>query len=559
MVEVKATKGALYLYDAPSNRFELITEYGFRGALRSTADMNDPVVDRCGRNRTPFFVNGLTVEPRFSEILYESATERMLVAPIYQRGQLVGFIDMRDKAAKQPFENSDVPKAQRIADRVGELFANKNVFGQRFIQVATTEEGEGALTGVFSAASAPLPVPVPPPVPDAAPPLAMPSTAPAIAARAAAVASPPFGIATPSTATGRVTRAAAIVVQARAAVEALLRAPAGETLVESDVPVVRDMLRLMLLIPGSVTASFVAVGHLGGFQEITVWSAIADEAVEALQNRIGAWLKKHGENGSVARRNIQSLGAQGATVTAPLIGKVFTAPIQAASVHGLYLSIAFAADPDRGAHEALAALHRQFQNAIEYAVQRRLHESSRRRSAERLVEPDFMKYQDLKRHTDAVVARVEAFARFLNLSPTEIENARLVAIVHDAGMRFLDYEQLYRKRDLSHDELELLKHHPMVGAALVAPVLGADVARAVLSHHERWDGGGYPNDLRGNAIPLLSRILQICDVYESMVAPDGYQPQKTHEQAMAVINSGAGIQFDRDLAGHFAEMMRDRA
>ena len=64
-VEIRATKAALYLIDS-NGKFELITEYGFRGAVRQTTDRNDPIIDRCGRGRTPFFVNGLTAEPRFA-------------------------------------------------------------------------------------------------------------------------------------------------------------------------------------------------------------------------------------------------------------------------------------------------------------------------------------------------------------------------------------------------------------------------------------------------------------------------------------------------------------
>jgi HD-GYP domain-containing protein (c-di-GMP phosphodiesterase class II) len=226
-------------------------------------------------------------------------------------------------------------------------------------------------------------------------------------------------------------------------------------------------------------------------------------------------------------------------------------------LRGLYLTVAFASEPDRSAHDLLAALHRQLQFSIEQSIERRNSVMSRRKMAERLLEPDFTKFPELRKHTELVVARVDAFVKFLGLSAMEIENARILAIVHDVGMRLLDYDRLYRKRDLSHDEKELLQSHVIVGAALVEPFLGREVARAVLCHHERWDGGGYPNDLRGAQIPLLSRVLQICDVYESMTASD-YQPAQPPEHALTVIARGAGIQFDPDLAGRFAEMMRPR-
>ena len=526
-VDVRATKAALYLYDQRDSRFELVTEYGFRGALRGLADRNDPVVDRCGRGRTAFFVNGLMAEPRFSEILYESSTDRMLVAPIYLRGQLVGFIDMRDKAAKQPFDTSDLPKAAKIADRVGELFVNKNLFGQRFIAVSTAPTEQPALTGPYSAAAMPGAA-------TAAAPVALPRplTGPHAVVAIAPVAS----------------RVADVVAQAEAAVKAM-KAPSAVTVTDADIAVARDVVRLMLLIPGLVATAFSA----GRVQEIAARGPIGDDAVTAIQGRIDAWLQKRGDGTFAPKRSVIAGG--GAPVTAAEIQKVFTAPVHAAPLKGLYLTVAFATDPDRPAHDLLAAMHRQLQNAVEQSVQRRVGEAARLRIAEHLLEPDFAKYPELRRHTESVVRRVGQFARFLALSPAEIENARLVAIVHDAGMRLLDYDRLYRKRDLSHDELELLRNHAVVGAALVEPFLGPDIARAVLSHHERWDGGGYPHDIRGGEIPLLSRLLQICDVYESMTSAENYQNPQTHDQAMTVISRGAGIQFDPELAPRFVEMM----
>src|SRR3954447_22981852 len=110
-VEIRATKAALYLL-TNDGRFELITEYGFRGVIRPITDRTDPVVDRCGRGRTPFFINGLSAEPLFSRVIFECASDRLRGAPVYLRGHMVGFIDMRDKAGKVPFDAADLPKAQ---------------------------------------------------------------------------------------------------------------------------------------------------------------------------------------------------------------------------------------------------------------------------------------------------------------------------------------------------------------------------------------------------------------------------------------------------------------
>src|SRR5918911_1937017 len=170
-VEIRATKAALYLYDG-SEKYELITEYGFRGGARQFADKTDPVVDRCGRGRNAFFINGLAADPRFSELLYEAGTDRLLASPIYVRGQLVGVIDMRDKAGKQAFDSNDLPRAMHIAQRVADLFVNNNVFNLRYITLSEIEQvtgqrGQG--TGGVVATAPPQPT-TPTPPPSTAPP-----------------------------------------------------------------------------------------------------------------------------------------------------------------------------------------------------------------------------------------------------------------------------------------------------------------------------------------------------------------------------------------------------
>jgi diguanylate cyclase len=80
----------------------------------------------------------------------------------------------------------------------------------------------------------------------------------------------------------------------------------------------------------------------------------------------------------------------------------------------------------------------------------------------------------------------------------------------------------------------------------------------VLCHHERWDGAGYPNELHGEKIPLFSRIVQICDVYETMIAAESYAPAESLDQAASKMARGAGSQFDPDLTRRFIDMLRAR-
>jgi len=533
-VEIRATKAALFLADPAGTNFELVTEYGFRGALRTTADRNDPIVDRCGRGRTPFFINGLTVEPRFSQLMYDSASERLLAAPVYLRGTLVGVIDMRDKAGKAAFDQTDVPKAQGIADRIGALFANKNVFGLRFIALSEGETKHAA-------------PPPPPAAPAPAPQPAAPKSAP--------VSAPP--VEKPS---AHVPRFATLVVDARSRVASLAAPLQQESIGETELTAIRDVLRSILMIPGAITATFSAFGHMGGIQETAARSTLTDESAKVIQSKLNVWLSKRGESPGFLRSTVQTpFGTSTPSITPAQLEKVFTAPVIAGTLKAMYLTVAFAGVPDRGAHEMLAAWLNQLQLTIEQSMSRGAMQSARLRIAEKLVEPDFTKYPELRRHTDLVVARVEQFTRVLGMSPAEAENVKIAAIVHDCGMRLLEYERLYTKRDLSPEELSLLREHVFVGAA-IEPLLGPEIARAVLCHHERVDGRGYPNELHGDDIPYASRILQICDAWVAMTDSQSYQQRvESPEDAISIIARAAGTQFDPDLARKFVEYMRSAA
>jgi hypothetical protein len=545
-VDIRATKAALYLFDG-TNRFDLVIEYGFRGTIRPSADFNDALVDRCGRGRTAFFVNGVGAEPRLSELLYASATDRLLAAPLYSRGKLIGFIDMRDKAGKAPFEAPDVPKAQHIADRLVEVLADKAIFGHRFIALSKLSGAHGVpvpdakTSGAVGAAPTSR---VPPPRPDTSDPQ---TPAPPHALAGEVPTAPPEAP-RPSL--------ASLIIDARNAASRIAASP-PETLTETELAAARDVLRSILLIPGTAAATFSAYGHLGGVQEISSRSTLTEEAKNLLQSKLNVWLTKKGEPGGYIQTSVLTpFGTSAPPIGAAEIQKVFTAPLTVLSLKGLYLTVAFAANPDRVAHELLGVLHGHLQLVLEQSLQRNALGSLRSRIAEKLVEPALTKYAQLRRHSALVAKLSESFARHLGLAPAEVETVRIVALVHDAGLRLLDYERLYRKRDLTQEELGFLREHPSVGAALVEPLLGPEIAYAVLCHHERADGSGYPNNLSGDEIPFASRIVQLCDAWVAMTDPESYQPPESVEAARAAITRAAGSQFDAELAAKFLTAMR---
>jgi hypothetical protein len=550
-VDIRATKAALYLFDG-NNRFDLVIEYGFRGTVRPSADFNDALVDRCGRGRTAFFVNGVATEPRLSELLYASATDRLLAAPLYSRGKLIGFIDMRDKAGKAPFEAADVPKAQHIADRLVEVLADKPIFGHRFITLSklsgahATPVPEATTSGAAGASPAGRVPPQRPSTSSLQPvaPSPAPAAEPPISPRAPLHEAPPE---TPRPSL------ASLIIDARTAASRIAIS-SSEALTEAELAAAREVLRSILLIPGTAAAMFSAYGHMGGVQEIAARSTLTEEAKSHLQSKLNVWLSRKGEAGGYLRTAVLTpFGTSGPPIGAAEIQKVFTAPLSVLTLKGLYLTVAFAATPDRVAHELLGVMHGHLQLVLEQSLQRNALSSLRSRIAEQLVEPALTKYPALRRHTYGVAKLSESFARHLGLSAAEVENVRIVALVHDAGMRLLDYDRLYRKADLTQEELGFLREHPSVGAAMVEPLLGREVARAVLSHHERVDGSGYPNNLTGDEIPVTSRLVQICDAWSAMRDPESYQPSMTAESARLAIRHAGGTQFDAQLAARFVE------
>jgi putative nucleotidyltransferase with HDIG domain len=580
-VELKATKAALYLLDGSSDRFELATEYGFRSDARTKLDRNHPIVDRCGRGRTPFYLNGVSSEPRFAEVMFEVSSDRLLAAPLFHRGQLVGLIDMRDKAGKALFEDADVPRAQKIADRILDVFPNKSVFGQRFLTLSDADDepdmdvvqAPSGSPWVSVPGSAFIAAPLTAKVPAAAPPQAAPtapiqrgfvaetfggSAAPAPVKPVAAPAVPKPAPRDPADI--HVPRIATIVADARAAMQGIVAGGAVEEFGDAEIVVIREHLRSILLIPGVLVASFTAFHHLGGVQEIAARALFTDDAKLHLQSKLATWLMKRGEHSEAVRTNVHVPDSPTEPpLTRVQLRKVFTAPIGAATLRGMYLTVAFAEAPDRATHEMLASMLAQLQVAIEHSMEHEALLLLRSRVIETLLEPGFTSYPDLRRHSEAVAALSESFARFLEMSAQDVETVRTIGYLHDVGMRLLDYERLYRKKKISEGEMEILREHPVVGAALVEPLLGSQIAYAILCHHERVDGTGYPTELQTTEIPLATRIVQVCDVYVTMTDPRSYAPEVSHEEAVAMLERGAGTEFDGELVKRFVEMLEASA
>ena len=154
-----------------------------------------------------------------------------------------------------------------------------------------------------------------------------------------------------------------------------------------------------------------------------------------------------------------------------------------------------------------------------------------------------------REHSEHVADLSIRVGRALGLEDDELDLLGLAAVVHDVGKLSVDPEILAKPSTLDEDEWESMREHPAAGAALLEPCAAPpEVLRIVRSHHERWDGGGYPDGLAGEEIPLGARIIAVVDSYCAMVESRPYRPPRGAAGARAELLAGAGSQFDAECA-----------
>ena len=155
------------------------------------------------------------------------------------------------------------------------------------------------------------------------------------------------------------------------------------------------------------------------------------------------------------------------------------------------------------------------------------------------------KQPELDEHSTQVAALAARVGRRLGLSGEELDEISRAAQLHDVGKVGIPDAILNKSSRLSDREWEFIRNHTVLGERILegAPAL-RPVARLVRSSHERWDGFGYPDRLRGEQIPLGARIVSVCDAYEAMITQRAYRAAVPHEVACRELRRCAGAQFD---------------
>jgi len=158
-------------------------------------------------------------------------------------------------------------------------------------------------------------------------------------------------------------------------------------------------------------------------------------------------------------------------------------------------------------------------------------------------------------HSDRVTLYSELTGKEMGLSADRQEILINTALLHDIG-KFGCHANLNKPGKLTYHEYEVFKQHPNFGVEILEPIIFLNpIIPGIKHHHERWDGKGYPDQLKGDAIPLIARILAVADAYDAMTSSRAYRKAMSHKVAVGELQRCAGTQFDPEVVKHFIAAM----
>jgi putative two-component system response regulator len=151
-------------------------------------------------------------------------------------------------------------------------------------------------------------------------------------------------------------------------------------------------------------------------------------------------------------------------------------------------------------------------------------------------------------HTQRVANTALHVGTRLGLQESDLVALYRGGLIHDIGKIGVPDTVLRKPGPLNAVEERQMRAHPVIGESIVKPLSSAaDILTIVRHHHERFDGGGYPDGLCGHKIPLLARIVSVCDAYDALASDRPYRARRNPEEAVETLMRGAGQQWDREL------------
>ncbi len=155
-------------------------------------------------------------------------------------------------------------------------------------------------------------------------------------------------------------------------------------------------------------------------------------------------------------------------------------------------------------------------------------------------------------HTQRVAESARAVGAWLGLAPSHLDSLFRGGLIHDIGKIGIPDAILLKPGPLDADEEVTMHLHPIIGETIVRPLRsGAGILPIIRSHHEHWDGNGYPDRLVGSSIPELARVVAVCDAFDALVNDRPYRSRKTVNESLTILRAGAGRQWDPRVVDAF--------
>ena len=551
----RPTKAAFYTLDPGGAVFRLKAQFGFTRSDRLSERLgrNDPLVNQIYEHREPTFINNVNNAGRLADAMIQSTSTRMLVAPLYLDGRIMGLVDLRDKAGRVAFSHDD---ATELADLL-----------RRFALEIRRVSDARAVGAILREPPPVIERPLDPPAPAPAMPSPLEKTS---------------GFTTANMQTSGVFRRMPQPAAAPEPVETALQGVAARTLrlVEETLSrggtqrlaappggglSAREAEFVQLYLPTCLNYDEVEVAAVssflpaGGSVVVASRRPLDGDVVPALLENLEKIFAKTAVAFSFAHepvvRALDGPG-EGRPVRRADIAAIQSSVLDSAPDGVVLFSLLYRHGPNPEAREALRSAHVVLRHVLTGTRGETRFREAYRGLVNKLIEPGVIRRTALRTHSFNVGRMARKLAAQIGVAPMEVEQITVAAILHDVGMRELSYDTLYAKRTLTDEELSLLKTHPRVGAYLVEDIPWPyPIAPLIRHHHERWDGGGYPDGLRGEQIPLGSRIIHLCEAFDAMTAPTSYRAVLSDYQALDIIESKAGTQFDPELTPEFKRMI----
>ena len=507
----KTPRSALYLME-PTGEFRIVAHYGFspRDLPAASFGKDHPLVEWVNRFRKPFFFNSPSEAQSLRREMEATHTARLLAAPLYDDGRLVGIIEGRDKAGGDLYHLED---ARSIADVATEILKiRRSTLGSLEPASDPVE-----MPGFFELSAEDRPAAPAPPDPSAAD-LPRPKL---------------HRVTTPASRPPLTQREAV-----------LFRGFASTLLLDSRIEGVVF----------SLWSDDVAEFYIGARRPV---AGDAREGIVASAEEVFARLFPGRMPPSERRFNVDFPHGRGESeLRRDQIQALQTSALVSEEGRAVLFSLIFREEPGPDLAGVVREIHLLVRRSVAETRESARYRDAYRGLIRRLLEPGLKKYTALVSHSLSVGRIARRFAGFLRLPEITVEQMTVAGLLHDVGLRELSYDRVSEKRPLTEPEYRLARDHPSVGAMLLADIeFPYPIIPLVLHHHERYDGSGYPDQLRGEQIPFGARLIHIIEAFDAMTSSTSYRPTISRDEAVETIESKGGTQFDPNLAAKFRDFI----